>query len=345
MKLKFKKLKFKRIALSPAELAGGSLALAVVALIALFGVGIVQIPALPPLPGLSGVSIQLPRALGGSSGGQPSALTDSKAGAPEQQTYRLASGVDDQKLAGPSDAKTSGSALVYTADGGASDRSRKGLRILPAVLTEPQTAEATVPPPAEIQRSPLNRSDAIWIQERLHDLGYFSSNRDGVWDAVSRNALHDFKSMNGLSADDRWDKETEQRLSSGRGIRADSTFIGGWATDIDQCQRGREHGAPIVITSRVAETGSAQCTFRTITREVATWWRVTAMCSAGKNSWAANLQLRLTTPNLTWDRILEPAKDSAHLGNHTDIEYARFADDLVISTEQGTGRYVRCPVH
>jgi len=338
------KVKFKRIPLSPAELAGGSVALAVVALIALFGLGIVHIPALPPLPSFSTASIQLPRALGGSSGGQPSALTDSRGGAPEQQTYRVASGADDQKPAGLSAAKMSGSALVYTADSEAGDRSRKGLRILPAVLTQPQTAEATVPAPPEMERTPLNRSDAIWIQERLHDLGYFSGNRDGVWDAASRNSLHDFKSMNGLSADDRWDKETEQRLSSGRGIRADSTFIGGWATDIDQCQRGREHGAPIVITSRAAETGSAECTFRSITKEVATWWRVTAMCSAGRNSWPANLQLRLTTPNLTWDRMLEPAKDSARLGKHTDIEYAQFADDLVISTEQGTGRYVRCPV-
>jgi hypothetical protein len=345
MKLKFKKVKFKQIPLSPSELAGGGVALAVVALIALFGLGIVRIPALPPLPGFSTASIQLPRSLTGSSGAQPSAPSDSKGVTPEPQTYRLASGTDDQKPPRPTSAKTSGSALVYTADAESSDRSRKGLPVLPAILTQAQTAEATVPLSPEIERSPVNRSDAMWIQERLHDLGYFSGNRDGVWDAASRNALHDFKSMNGLSPDDRWDKQTEQRLSSGQGIRADSTFIGGWATDIDQCQGGRQHGAPIVITSRAAETASSECTFRTITREIATSWRVTAMCSARGNSWTANLQLRLTTANLTLDRMLEPAKESARVvGKHTDIEYARFADDLVISTEQGTGRYVRCSV-
>jgi hypothetical protein len=343
MKLTFR-LKFKQMPLSLSELAGGSVALVVVGLIALFGLGIVHVPPLPPLPGFSIASIQLPRGFTGSAGAQPSGSPESKGVTPEPQTYRLASGADDQKPAGPSTTKTLGSVLAYTADAESSDRSRKDLRVLPAVLTQAQTAEATVPASPEMQRSPLNRSDAMWIQERLHDLGYFSGNRDGVWDASSRNALHDFKSMNGLSADDRWDKQTEQRLSSGRGIRADSTFIGGWATDVDQCQRGRQHGAPIVISSRAAETGSAECNFRSITREVATSWRVTAMCSAGGNSWTANLQLRLTTPNLTWDRMLEPAKESARVGNHTDIEYARFADDLVISTEQGTGRYVRCPV-
>jgi hypothetical protein len=337
------KPKFKQMPLSPYELAGGSVALAVVALIALFGLGIVRIPLLP-LPGFSIASIQLPRALTGSSGGQPRALTDSKGGAPEPQTYKLASGADDQKPAGPSSAKTLGSTLMYTADAESSDATRKTPRPVPAVLTQAQTAEAAVRRSPEMERSPVNRSDAMWIQQRLRDLGYFSGNRDGLWDAASRNALHDFKSMNGLSADDRWDKETEQHLSSGQGIRADSTFVGGWATDIDQCQGGRAHGAPIVITSRAAETMSADCSFRSITREVAASWRVTAMCSAGGNSWTANLELRLTTPNLTWDRMLEPAKESARVGKHTDIEYARFADDLVISTEQGTGRYVRCPV-
>jgi len=66
------------------------------------------------------------------------------------------------------------------------------------------------------------------------------------------------------------------------------------------------------------------------------------MCSAGRNSWNADMQLKLTTPNLTWDRMLETAKETIHSGKHTDIEYARFTDDLVISTEQGSGRYVRC---
>jgi hypothetical protein len=215
-----------------------------------------------------------------------------------------------------------------------------GIPALPTVLTQAQTVEAAGPPRPETQRNPLNRSDAIWIQDRLHDLGYLSGNADRVWDDASRNALHDFKSVNGLSLDDRWDKEAEQLLLSGDGIRANHTFIGRWASDIGQCRQDR---ASIAITSRAAETGSAKCDFRSVTRQVAGRWRVTAMCSAGRNSWNANLQLKLIAPNLTWDRILGPAKEFVHNGKHTDIEYARLAEDLMMSTEQGTGRYVRCP--
>jgi hypothetical protein len=332
--------KFEHKLFSRSELAGGSVALAAVGLIALFGFGAVRVPSLAALPHFLPASIPLPQTLTGSSASQPSEPSNGSSVAREQQPYRLASGADDQNPRGPSGANTSGSAVAYAADGDPSAPAGKALGVLPAVLTQPQTAETAVPPPPETERTPLNRSDAMWIQERLHDLGYFSGERDGVWDVASRNALHDFKSMNGLSADDRWDRRTEQRLSSGRSIRVDSTFIGRWANDVGQC-RG-DHGAPIVITSRTAETGSAECNFQSVTRQVASRWRVTAMCSAGRNSWNANMQLKLTTPNLTWDRMLETAKETIRSGKHTDIEYARFTDDLVISTEQGSGRYVRC---
>ena len=334
------KPKFEQKLFSRYELAGGSVALAAVGLIALFGFGVARMPSLPALPHFSVAATPLPRTVTGSSVTQPSEPSNGSNVAPEQQPYRLASGADDQNPRGPGGVDTSGSALAYVGDGVLSARAGKALRVVPAVLTQAPTAETAILPPPETERTPLNRSDAMWIQERLHDLGYFSGERDGVWDVASRNALHDFKSMNGLSANDRWDKRTEQRLSSGRGIRADSTFIGRWANDIGQC-RG-DHGPPIVITSRTAETGIAECNFRSVTRQVASRWRVTAMCSAGRNSWNADMQLKLATPNLTWDRMLETGKETIHSGKHTDIEYARFTDDLVISTEQGSGRYVRC---
>src|SRR5262249_47368744 len=72
-----------------------------------------------------------------------------------------------------------------------------------------------------------DRSDALFVQTRLHELGYYSGHGNGVWGAASRNALRDFKSMNGLQEDDKWDKETEQRLLSRPSIPAISTFIGG----------------------------------------------------------------------------------------------------------------------
>src|SRR5262252_1060874 len=127
--------------------------------------------------------------------------------------------------------------------------------------------EAAIPPPPEAERNPANRSDAIWIQTKLHDLGYFAGNGNGIWGQASRNALRDFKTMNGLAEDDKWDRETEQRLLSKQNVPAASTFIGGWAQSVEECQRFRGPGAPLVIRSRGAETDSVKCSFKSIKRE------------------------------------------------------------------------------
>jgi hypothetical protein len=158
----------------------------------------------------------------------------------------------------------------------------------------------TAPPLPDTALNPQNPSDAIWLQARLGDLGYFSANRTGVWGPKSRNALRDFKSMNGLQEDDRWDRETEQRLSSREVIPAAKTFIGGWAEDVDQCGRGRDHNAPIVISSRAAVAVGGGCDFRSVRQEAPAQWRVQATCSRGGNSWNANVDLKLTAPNLVW---------------------------------------------
>ena len=160
--------------------------------------------------------------------------------------------------------------------------------------------EAAPPPPPEPERNPSNRSDAIWIQTKLHDLGYFAGNGNGIWGPASRNALRDFKTMNGLAEDDRWDRGTEQRLLSKQNVPASSTFIGGWAQSVEECQRFRGIGAPLAIHSRGAETDNVKCSFKSIKRELATMWRVQAACSAGGQSWNANVSLRLTGSNLAW---------------------------------------------
>jgi len=176
-----------------------------------------------------------------------------------------------------------------------------------------QTGEVPIPPPPEAARNPQNRPDAIWIQARLGDLGYFSGDRNGIWGMTSRNAIRDFKSMNGLQVDDRWDKETEQRLSSTHAIPAARTFIGGWAEDIGQCQPlSRGISAPLVITSRTAKTADGKCDFKFVEREADGRWRIAALCATEGNSWNANIHLALDTPNLNW------------------------------SSERGTATYVRC---
>lgn len=162
--------------------------------------------------------------------------------------------------------------------------------------------------PSKLELNPQNRSDAIWVQARLADLGYFAGSRSGVWGPISRRALRDFKTMNGLGEDDRWDKETEQRLSSKQVVPAGETFIGSWAEEIDQCR----NGARLVISSRAAKVIGGECDFRSVRREAATQWQAQAVCTDGGSSWNANITLKLVAPKLTW------------------------------SSERGTETYVRC---
>jgi hypothetical protein len=175
-------------------------------------------------------------------------------------------------------------------------RAKEGISVRPS---EP-VKEAAITAPREAERNPSNRSDAIWIQTKLHDLGYYVGNGNGVWGLASRNALRDFKTMNGLAEDDKWDRETEQRLVSKQNVAASSTFIGGWAQSVEECQRFRGAGAPLMIRSRGAETDNVKCSFRSIKREVATAWRIQAACSAGGQSWNANVSLKLIGSNLNW---------------------------------------------
>jgi len=188
------------------------------------------------------------------------------------------------------------------------------LRMKDVVSAEQPKAirEVGIAPPPGRERNPSNRSDALWIQTKLHDLGYYTGNISGVWGSASRNALRDFKTMNGLQEDDKWDQETEERLLSRQGVRASSTFMGGWAPSIDECQHLRGRSAPLVIRPRGAETDGGKCSFRSVKQEAATTWRVQAACSAEGQSWNANISLKLTGSNLNW------------------------------SSERGTETYVRC---
>jgi hypothetical protein len=173
--------------------------------------------------------------------------------------------------------------------------------------------EAAISLPPAAERIGPSHSDVAWIQTKLRDLGYFVGNPSGVWGAVSRNALREFKRMNGLQEDDKWDKETEQRLLSKQSIPASNTFLGGWALDADECQHlGDSGAAPLIIKSRGAETFNGKCDFRSVKREAATSWRIQAACSADGDSWNANISLKVVGPNLNW------------------------------SSERGTETYVRC---
>lgn len=195
-------------------------------------------------------------------------------------------------------------------------------------------AAQVLKPPAEAidsakpELNPQNPADAIWVQARLADLGYFTGSRSGVWGPVSRRALRDFKTMNGLQEDDRWDRETEQRLSSKQVVPAAETFIGGWAEDADQCR----NGAPLVIGSRGAKVAGGECEFRSVKREAAAEWRVQAVCTDGGSSWNANVSLKLTAPKLIW---------SSERGTAIYFRCAKARMSLVSPGETGTSPLIQ----
>jgi hypothetical protein len=171
--------------------------------------------------------------------------------------------------------------------------------------------EEEVPTPRGAIRDPSSLSDALWVQTRLRDLGYYSGSISGVWGPASRRALFDFKTMNGLPDGDRWDRETEQALSSRHSVHASSTFIGIWAKSIETCHAGR--GIPLVIRPRGAKTDGGKCDFHAVKRETATTWQIQANCSAEERVWRANISLKLTASSLHW------------------------------TSERGAETYVRCP--
>ncbi|MEJ0096541.1 MAG: peptidoglycan-binding protein [Methylocella sp.] len=157
---------------------------------------------------------------------------------------------------------------------------------------------ASLPPPSGATRNPLNRPDALWAQSRLRELGFYSADGDGVWGVTSRDALRDFKAVNGLNADDTWDAPTEQILSDSEQIRADQTFLGGWASNLGDCGSDGS-AAPVRISSRRAEAFGGVCEFDEVRRDGA-GWRARGRCSAQGKSWQANIQLALNGPTLTW---------------------------------------------
>ncbi|SRR6266487_222774 len=178
---------------------------------------------------------------------------------------------------------------------------------------QPGTRGETAETPLGEARNPLNHSDALWIQKRLQDLGYYFGHADGVWGASSRSALRDFKAIHGLQENDTWDKETEERLSSGQNIQPSNIFLGRWAVDFAQCRQLQDGTAPININAHRAETIGGACNFRSVKREGTNSWRIHALCSADGNSWNANIVLKLIGSKLHW------------------------------SSERGTEMYVRCP--
>ena len=163
-----------------------------------------------------------------------------------------------------------------------------------------QENDTNYPPPPGTTLNPLNRGDAISLQQRLAEFGFFAGKSDGLWGQASRDALRKFKVANGLAADDQWNSETETALKNGQPGQANETFIGGWAGTIAECQDGQIGQAPLQITERRAEIGNVVCDFQPPQRE-GLGWRTQANCTEpGKQAWRANVKILVSGGRLTW---------------------------------------------
>jgi hypothetical protein len=119
--------------------------------------------------------------------------------------------------------------------------------------------------------------DAMRVQTRLADLGFYVGRQDGIWGSGSIKALLEFKLANGLAPDARWDANTEEALYAERPHRWEERFLGGWADDADDCRL-----APITIKSYEVRSNAQFCEFKSKKRED-DGWRVQANCKALPN--------------------------------------------------------------
>lgn len=58
-------------------------------------------------------------------------------------------------------------------------------------------------------------NDAVTIQSRLAELGYYKMKIDGLWGPGSKRALKNFQKANGLESSGEWDMESQRKLLSG----------------------------------------------------------------------------------------------------------------------------------
>jgi peptidoglycan hydrolase-like protein with peptidoglycan-binding domain len=158
----------------------------------------------------------------------------------------------------------------------------------------PTGPDTYYPPPPGTTTNPLNRADAINLQNRLAALGFFAGQSDGVWGPGSRNALRAFKIKNDLAADDEWNADTERTLAGEQAVRAGETFLGRWGDDAADCL-----STPIQISEREAKSANSICKFGTVRRED-NGWRIQAVCTAGGETWSDNVRLSVSDGRLTW---------------------------------------------
>jgi hypothetical protein len=181
------------------------------------------------------------------------------------------------------------------------------------------TVESIYPPPPGATLNPLNRSDAIKIHAKLREQGFYRAAGYMLWSAASRDALREFKSSNGLGANDQWDASTEERLMSANAANASAVpatparpareipagfataTTGTWSVDPRACPGGvgGSDSLPIKITQNHAETDGARCEFENVSG-LGTIWKTVGTCTVNGQTRRANISLVRTGNVLVW---------------------------------------------
>ena len=78
--------------------------------------------------------------------------------------------------------------------------------------TAPAHTHGQYKPLTGTRLNPLNPEEAVRINTRLRDLGFFKGNSLDIWSTASRSALKSFKTVRGLAATDTWDSSAELAL-------------------------------------------------------------------------------------------------------------------------------------
>jgi len=144
----------------------------------------------------------------------------------------------------------------------------------------------------------LTEARVLQIKTRLRDLGFLSSAKSGKWDSGVRNALRDFKVVNSLPNDDKWDLETSNKLNAQTVIRANHSIIGDWSTA--PCRSPKPTDTRLSISSRRSKSSTGGvCEFHDL-KVMAREWRVKATCSQADKRWIATGKFSLTADKLVW---------------------------------------------
>jgi hypothetical protein len=139
---------------------------------------------------------------------------------------------------------------------------------------------------------PLNPGDALEIQARLFELGYYRKSGDGVWGLASRFALTDFKVANNLSPDDSWDGGVEQAMQRPQTVPATETPFGEWV------QPGTACGDPnnprrLVISAKAVTAGLGSCALDPPLQRSQQGWAATGVCTQGAASAPARVSFQV----------------------------------------------------